>query len=58
MVDVLAKGLDIRYGHAVHRIEYHHSDGVVIHTANDQVFHGSEAIITVPLGTHDEFYCN
>jgi len=48
IVAELARGLDIRYGQAVQRLEWG-DRGVTLHTA-DQAYRVERAIVTVPLG--------
>lgn len=45
----LAKGLDIRLQHPVHRIEYDHQRPVRVHT-DKEVFEAEGVVVTVPLG--------
>ena len=49
MAELLAEGLDVRFGQVVTSIEYG-QQGVTLHTATGEMFLGDAAVVTVSLG--------
>ncbi len=51
----LADGLDIRYGHPVESLHYD-DDGVRVTTSNGEAFEGDIVLVTLPLGVLKQGY--